>query len=103
MNAARLKSQAQKGLLSDHNFLTINCRAQAADGQGGDGPSTANSYCPTAFANTKSGTLVANAGRPTSRQGAGDGAEDDPPTNFSEDREKCKNESSDYLAFSSAS
>ncbi|CAE7215086.1 DEK1 [Symbiodinium natans] len=62
----KIENEAQKGLLSDHNFLTINCRAQAADGQG----------------------------RPTSRQGAGDGAEDDPPTNFSEDREKCKNESS---------
>ena len=29
-------------------------------------------------------------GRPTSRQG--DGNEDDPATNFQEDREKCKNE-----------
>mmetsp|Transcript_60799 Transcript_60799/g.113684 ORF Transcript_60799/g.113684 Transcript_60799/m.113684 type:complete len:502 (-) Transcript_60799:55-1560(-) len=66
----KIENEAQKDLLKDPNFLTSNCRAQAADGQG----------------------------RPTSRQGAGDGAEDDPPTNFAEDREKCKNDSSDYLA-----
>ncbi|CAK9044233.1 unnamed protein product [Durusdinium trenchii] len=60
----KVENEEQKNLLNNHSFLKDNCRAQASDAQA--------------------------AGRPTSRQG--DGNEDDPATNFAEDREKRKNE-----------
>lgn len=62
----KVENEEQKNLLNNHSFLKDNCRAQASDVQ------------------------AAGIGRPTSRQG--DGNEDDPATNFQEDREKCKNE-----------
>jgi len=60
----KVENEEQKNLLNNHSFLKDNCRAQASDVQ------------------------AAGIGRPTSRQG--DGNEDDPATNFQEDREKCK-------------
>merc|ERR1712151_1439752 len=57
----------QARILSNNEFLRVNCRVPAA----ADGP-----------------------GRPTSRQGS---AEDDPANAFTEDRERCKKDSDDLL------
>merc|ERR1712151_171934 len=57
----------QARILSNNEFLRVNCRVPAA----ADGP-----------------------GRPTSRQGS---AEDDPANAFIEDRERCKKDSDDLL------